>query len=174
MVTCCGNTPVRKGEIAFQGNPLTLAGPKLKAGDPAPDFVLLRNDLSEARLADFRGKTVLLSVVPSLDTPVCDLQTRRFNEEAGKLKNTVVLTVSMDLPFAQQRWCGAAGVKNVLTLSDHREAKFGLAYGVLIQELRLLARAIFVIVPDGKIKYMQLVPEISTLPDFDAALAAAR
>jgi thiol peroxidase len=174
MATSNQNLQVRTGEITFQGNPLTLLGPKLTVGEAAPDFVVLQNDLSEAKLSDFSGKTIIISVVPSLDTPVCDMQARRFNEEAGKREDIVVLTVSMDLPFAQQRWCGAANAKNVVTVSDHRDASFGAAYGVLIQELRLLARAVFVVGVNGKIMYVQIVPEITELPDFDAALAAAK
>src|SRR3989338_11280299 len=130
----------RKGAVTFKGNPLTLIGPELKAGDNAPDFKLLAGDLSEVTLASSKGKTRLISVVPSLDTPVCDLQTKRFNEEASKLpSNVVVLTVSTDLPFAQSSWCGASHVDKVKTLSDHRDTNFGRAYGVLIKELRLLS-----------------------------------
>ncbi len=160
--------------VTFKGNPLHLVGPELKVGDKAPDFKLLKNDLSEAKLSDYAGKTLLISVVPSLDTPVCDLQTRRFNTEAGKLKDTVVLTVSLDLPFAQARWCGAADAKNLVTLSDHRSAQFGEHYGVLIQELRLLTRAIFVVDTKGVIKYVEVVPEMTNHPNYEAALAVAK
>ncbi|MFH1480769.1 MAG: thiol peroxidase, partial [Pseudomonadota bacterium] len=135
----------RSGIIAMKGNPLTLMGNELKIGDSAPDAEVLSNDLSPVKLSSFKGKISIISSVPSLDTPVCDMETRRFNEEAGKLGDSVViLTISMDLPFAQKRWCGAAGVEKVVTLSDHRDAAFGKAYGVLIKELRLLARAVFV------------------------------
>lgn len=165
----------RKGAITFKGNPLTAIGPELKAGDKAPDFQLLANDLSAVSLANFKGKTKLISVVPSLDTPVCDAQTKRFNEEASKLPSDVaVLTVSADLPFAQTRWCGAAHADKVKCLSDHREAAFGKAYGVLIKELRLLARSIFVIGPDDRIRYVEYVKEITQHPDYEKALSSLR
>lgn len=163
-----------KNGITMKGDPLTRVGELPTVGNPAPDFTLLANDLSEVKLSDFKGKTVILSVVPSLDTGVCDQQTRRFNEEAASLGDVEVLTVSMDLPFAQSRWCGAAGVERVTTLSAHRDETFGLKYGLLIKELRLLARAVFVIGKDGTIKYEQLVTELTEHPDYDAALAAAR
>ena len=134
------------GTVTMKGNPLTLVGNKVNVGDEAPDFVALANDLSEVRLSSFRGKVCIVSSVPSLDTPVCDVETRRFNSEAGSLgSDVVILTISTDLPFAQKRWCGAAGVTNVQTLSDHRDVSFGTSYGVLIKELRLLARAVFVV-----------------------------
>lgn len=164
----------RNNVLTFKGNPLTLVGTPRKVGAAAPDFTALKNDLSPAKLSDFAGKTVLISSVPSLDTGVCDVQTRRFNEAAGKMSNVVVLTISMDLPFAQSRWCGAAGVKNLITLSDHKDADFGIAYGLLIKELRLLARAVLVVAPDGKLKYQQVVPEMTDHPDYDAALAACK
>jgi thiol peroxidase len=163
----------RKGIVAMKGNPLTLIGPELKVGERAPDFTVLDNDLQPVSLSSFRGKPVVLSVVPSLDTPVCDLQTRRFNAEAEKLGPGVpVLTVSMDLPFAQKRWCGAAGAKNVRTLSDHRDVSLGLQYGLLIKELRLLARAVLVLDKEGTIRYLQIVPEVASEPDYAGALAA--
>jgi thiol peroxidase len=159
----------------MHGKPLTLTGKLPEVGKPAPDFTALGNDLSEAKLSDYRGKTVLIAAMPSLDTPVCNLETRRFNEEAAELRPDIaVLTISMDLPFAQARWCGAAGVKAVRTLSDHRDASFGTAYGVLIKELRLLARSVFVVDPKGKLTYMELVGELAEQPDYDAALAAAK
>ena len=165
----------RKGAITFKGNPLTLLGPELKKGDKAPNFKLLANDLSEVSLESFKGKTRLISVVPSLDTPVCDMQTKRFNEEASRLPaDVVVLTVSADLPFAQSRWCGAAHVDKVKCLSDHREAAFGKAYGVLIKELRLLSRSIFVIGPDDKIQYVEYVKEITQHPNYEKALNSLR
>ena len=168
-------TAERKNIVTMKGNPLTLVGPELKAGDMAPDFTVLANDLSPVTLADGAGKVRIISVVPSLDTAVCDQQTRRFNEEAANLgEKVVVLTVSMDLPFAQARWCGAAGIDRVKTLSDHRDASFGTAYGVLIRELRLLARAVFVVDAAGKIVHVQIVPELTDHPDYPAALAAAR
>lgn len=163
----------RKGIVTFKGNPLTLIGPDLNIGDAAPDFRLLDGDLKEYSLRDFRGQVKVVSVTPSLDTPVCDVQARRFNTEATKLGNDrVVLNVSMDLPFAIQRFCTAAGIERVIALSDHRDASFGIGYGVLIKELRLLARAVFVIDRDDMIRYREIVPEISDLPDFDAALRA--
>jgi len=165
----------RTGVVTFKGNPLTLLGKEIKVGGNAPDFAALANDLSPVKLSSLRGKVVVISSVPSLDTPVCDLQTRRFNQEAAGLgKDVVILTLSMDLPFAQKRWCGAAGVTAVQTLSDHREAAFGKAYGVLIKELRLLARAVFVVDRDGKVQYVQVVKELPTEPDYEAALAAVR
>ena len=163
----------RKGIITFLGNPLTLLGPELKAGDAAPDATLLDNEMNPVALSSYRGKTCIISSVPSLDTPVCDMETRRFNTEAAKIgSDTAILTVSMDLPFAQKRWCGAAGVDKVMTLSDHRDAGFGTAYGVLIKELRLLARTIFIVDPQGTIRYVQQVGEVSHEPDYEAVLNA--
>ena len=165
----------RKGAATFKGNPLTLVGPELKKGDPAPNFQLLAGDLSAATLDTFKGKTRLISVVPSLDTPVCDLQTKRFNEEASRLpSDVVVLTVSADLPFAQSRWCGAAHADKIKCLSDHREASFGKAYGVLIKELRLLSRSIFIVGPDGRLQYVEYVKEITQHPNYEKALGALR
>ena len=166
----------RTGLITFKGNPLTLVGNEVKVGQKAPDAELVANDLAVVKLSSlYAGKVCLLTSVPSLDTPVCDMETRRFNEEAGRLgKDVVVLTVSMDLPFAQKRWCGAAGVQNVQTLSDYRQAAFGKAYGVLIKELRLLARAVFVLDKPGVIRYVELVKEVASEPNYDAALAAAK
>lgn len=165
----------RKGLVTIHGNPLTLLGQEIKPGDKAPDFSLLDNDLGPKGLQDYAGKVLIISAVPSLDTPVCDMETRRFNNEAGSLgANVQILTVSMDLPFAQKRWCGAAGVDKLQTLSDHREASFGLAYGVLIKELRLLARAVFVVNPAGQVTYVQLVPEVGNEPDYEAVLQAVK
>lgn len=165
----------RPGAVTMKGSPLTLVGPVISVGDAAPDFQALNNDLQPVRLSQFKGKTVILCSVPSLDTPVCDMETRRFNQEAEKLgEDVVVLTISMDLPFAQKRWCGAAGVTRVLTLSDHRDASFGQAYGVLIKEMRLLARAVFVVGKDGLIKHAQLVKEITEEPDYAAVLSAVK
>jgi thiol peroxidase len=158
----------------MRGNPLTLVGPELKAGQKAPDFSVVGNDLKPVTLADSAGKVRILSVVPSLDTPVCDAQTRRFNEEAAKLPSIEILTVSMDLPFAQKRWCGAAGVDKVKTVSDHRDASFGSAYGTLIKELRLESRAIFVVDKTGKLTHVEYVKEVAEHPNYDAALAAAK
>lgn len=161
----------RTGLVTFQGMPLTLVGEARKAGEKAPDFNLLNNDLGQVSLSNFKGKVCLLVTVPSLDTPVCDAETRRFNEEASGLgSNVAVLVISMDLPFAQKRWCGAAGIEQVQTLSDHRDGSFGVAYGVLIKELRLLARAVFVVDQEGVIRYEELVGEIASEPDYDAAL----
>ena len=165
----------RKGIVTMQGNPLTLLGKELKTGDRAPDFTVLSNDLSPVGLSAYQGKTLIISSVPSLDTPVCDMETRRFNTEAEGLGSDVaVLTISMDLPFAQKRWCGNAGVKNVTTLSDHREASFGIGYGVLIKELRLLARGIFVVDSDGSIRYIQIVKEITDEPDYETVIKAVK
>ncbi len=161
----------RKGLVTMKGNPLTLVGNEVKVDKPSPDFEVIANDMSPMKLSSFKGKVCIICSVPSLDTSVCDIETRRFNEEAGKLgSNIVVLTISMDLPFAQKRWCGTAGANNVQTLSDHREASFGKAFGVLIRELRLLARAVFVVDRDGIIRYMQIVDELTSEPDYEAAL----
>ena len=163
----------RTGVVTFKGGPLTLVGPELHVGDKAPEFAALGNDLQPVSLSSFKGRKVILSSVPSLDTPICDLQTRRFNKEAEQLGADVpVLTISMDLPFAQARWCGAAGAKNVRTLSDHRDAAFGQAYGLLIKELRLLARAVVIIDREGMVRYVQLVKEVAQEPDYDDALRA--
>lgn len=165
----------RTGELTFKGAPLTLLGDKLAAGDAAPDFKLVANDLNPVTLGDSAGKVRLISVVPSLDTGVCDAQTRRFNEEAAALgENVVVLTVSADLPFAQARWCGAAGVEQVQTLSDHYDMNFADSYGVHIKELRLDSRSIFVVDTGGKLVHVEYVPEVTEHPDYDAALAAAK
>ncbi len=165
----------RTGELTFQGGPLTLLGERVTVGDPAPAFKLLANDLSPVTLADSAGKVRLISVVPSLDTGVCDAQTRRFNEEAAALgDNVVILTISADLPFAQARWCGAAGVEQVQTLSDHFDLGFGDSYGVHIKELRLDTRAIFVVNSGGTLTYAEYVPEMTDPPNYDAALAAAK
>ena len=163
----------RTGLITMRGNPLTLVGNEVKAGEVAPDFVVLDNNLSPVKFSSFRGKICVVTSVPSLDTPVCEIETKRFNEEAGRLGPEVaVLTISMDLPFAQKRWCGAAGVTKVQTLSDYRDASFGMAYGVLIKELRLLARAVFLVDKGGKIQYLELVKEVSKEPDYEAVLNA--
>ena len=165
----------RTGLITMRGNPLTLIGNEVKAGEVAPDFVVLDNNLSPVKFSSFRGKICVVTSVPSLDTPVCEIETKRFNEEAGRLGPEVaVLTISMDLPFAQKRWCGAAGVTKVQTLSDHRDASFGMAYGVLIKELRLLARAVFLVDKGGKIQYLELVKEVSKEPNYEAVLNALK
>lgn len=165
----------RKGAVRLRGNPFTLVGNEIQAGAQAPDVELLGNDLKPVKVSDFKGKVVVVSSVPSLDTPTCDMETRRFNTEAASLgADVVILTVSTDLPFAQKRWCGAAGVDKVKTLSDHRETAFGLAYGVLIKELRLLARSIFVVDKGGVVRYVQHVKEISEEPDYAAVIAAVK
>ena len=161
--------------VTLHGNPLTLVGKQPGVGDSAPDLELLDNDLNPVKLSSFKGKVCVISSVPSLDTPTCDMETRRFNEAAGQLGDEVViLTVSVDLPFAQKRWCGAAGVEKVVTLSDHRDAAFGHAYGVLIKELRLLARSIFVTDRNGIIQYIENVKELSEEPNYDAVLEAVQ
>jgi thiol peroxidase len=165
----------RKGIVTMKGNPVTLVGNEIKVGDKAPDCNLAANDLSAVSISSFGGKVRIVASVPSLDTAVCDMETRRFNEEAGKLDpNIVILTISMDLPFAQKRWCGAAGIQNVKTLSDYRQAQFGTSYGVLIKEFRLLARAIFVIDKTGVVRYVQIVSEVAKEPDYQAAIDAAK
>ena len=161
--------------VTLKGNPMNLAGNLPKAGDPAPVFTVVDNGLAPKTLNDYKGKVLVLCTVPSLDTPTCDTETRRFNEEAGRLGDDVkVLVVSMDLPFAQARWCGAAGVTAVKTLSDHRLASFGQNYGVLIRDWRLLARAVFVVGKDGVVAHAQIVSEIANEPDYAAALTAAK
>ena len=168
-------TQKKTGVITFKGNPVTLLGPELKTGAAAPEFKVVDNGLQPVTLADSQGKVRLITVVPSLDTPVCDTMTRKFNEEAAKLpENVVVYTVSLDLPFAQKRWCGNAGIEKVKTLSDYQERSFGLNYGLLIDELKLLARAVLVIDQKGAIAYQEIVKEVTAEPDYTAALAAAR
>ncbi len=165
----------RTGIVTFAGNPLTLLGNPTKVGDKAPDFTAVDKDLKDVSLSEFAGKVKIISVTPSLDTPVCDLQARRFNDEAKALSDAVViLNISMDLPFAIARFCADAGVDRVKALSDHREAAFGTSYGVLIKGLRLLARSIFVIDSANVIRYQQIVPEVTHHPDYDKALAEAR
>jgi len=165
----------RPGAVTHKGVPRTVIGPVLKPGDVAPDFRLLANDFSEVALADSAGNARLISVVTSLDTGICDMQTRRFNQEATNFgDDVVVLIVSVDLPYAQKRWCGAAGVDRVQTLSDHRDMNFGDAYGTHVKELRMEQRSIFVVDRDAVIHYVEYVPEIAQHPDYDAALAALR
>lgn len=165
----------RQAAVTFKGGPLTLMGPELKPGDKAPDFHLVDNGLAPKTLADYKGQVLIISAVPSLDTPVCDMETRRFNNEAAKLGDGIkILTVSMDLPFAQARWCGAAGVEHVVTLSDYARRDFGTGWGVLIKELMLLARCVFVVDRESVVQYVQLVPEVTDEPDYDAVLAAAK
>ncbi|SED34889.1 thiol peroxidase (atypical 2-Cys peroxiredoxin) [Amycolatopsis tolypomycina] len=163
----------RTGVVTFRGNPVTLLGPEIAVGDQAPDFTALATDMRPVRFSELGG-TRVISVVPSLETPVCDLQTRRFNESVTQLGEATVLTMSVDLPFAQARWCGAAGVQGVQTLSDHRDVSFGLAYGVLIKEFRLLSRAVFVVDATGTVVHAEYVPEVGQEPNFDAAIVAAQ
>ena len=165
----------RKGVIVFKGTPLTLIGPEIKIGDKAPDFSILSNELKEHNLKDFSGKTKVISVTPSLDTPVCDLQATRFDKEATNLPDDVVaLNISCDLPFAMARFCSAKNIGKVRTFSDHRDVSFGTAYGVLIKELRLLARAIFIVDKDDVIRYIEIVPEVTNEPDYAKALSALK
>jgi len=164
----------RAGATTMRGNPLTLVGPELKAGEDAPDFSVVDSSLKPVHLADTAGKTRIFSVVPSLDTPVCDAQTRRFNEEAANLHGVDIYTVSMDLPFAQKRFCNSFALDNVKMLSDQKEGSFGESYGTLIKELRILSRAIFVLGPDNKLKYVEYVPEVADHPNYEAALAAVK
>lgn len=167
--------PIKKRTVTFKGNPLTLEGKGLRVGQSAPDCALTANDLSEVKLSALKGRKVILSVVPSLDTPVCDIQTQRFNQEALKLGgDALIVTVSMDLPFAQKRWCLTTGSNNIKTLSDYKTADFGKAFGVLVKELHLLTRSIFILDEKGKVCYIQIVPEIAQEPDYAAALEALK
>lgn len=172
--TCCGSATERAGAVTFKGNKMTLVGPSLAAGAKAPDFEVTGQDLAPVAFSQFKGKPILISVVTSLDTGICDQQTRRFNEEAAKLPTLQILTISMDLPFAQKRWCGAAGIDKVQVFSDHKKKSFGAAYGTLIKELRLLSRAMFLVDSSGTLRYVEYVPEVATHPNYDAALAAAK
>jgi thioredoxin-dependent peroxiredoxin len=160
--------------VTFAGNAVTLLGTEVKVGDKAPNFTVLANDLSPVTLEDSKGSVRIISVVPSVDTGVCDAQTRRFNEEASKLENVKILTISVDLPFAQGRWCAAAGIDKVQTLSDHRDLSFGEAFGVAIQELRLLARAVFVVDSNDTVTYAEYVSEVTEHPNYEAAIEAAK
>ena len=164
----------RPGATTLRGNPLTLIGPELKPGDAAPDFTVVDSSLKPVSLADTAGQVRIISVVPSLDTPVCDAQTKRFNEAAASLPGIDILTVSMDLPFAQKRWCGAFGVDKVKMLSDHKDASFGSHYGTLIKELRIESRAIFVLDRNNQVRHAEYVKEVADHPDYEAALLAAR
>lgn len=161
-------------KVTFKDSPVTLLGTEIQVGNDAPNFTVLSNSLENKTLDDYKGKVKLISVVPSLDTGVCAEQTKRFNQEADKLDNVQLLTISMDLPFAQTRWCSAEGVNNIEILSDHRDADFGKKYGVLIKELRLLSRSIFVVDSNDKVTYVEYVPEVTNHPDYEKALEAAR
>jgi thiol peroxidase len=164
-----------KNTITISGNPMALVGSQPGVGKLAPDFEALTNDMSPFKLSELQGKVLVICSVGSLDTSVCDTEVRKFNEQATSLGDDVaVLVISMDLPFAQKRWCGAAGVKNVQTLSDHNQAQFGNSYGVLIKELRLLGRAVFVVDKKGVIRYIEIVDELTNEPDYEAALNAAK
>ena len=164
----------RPGATTMRGNPLTLIGPELKVGDKAPDFKLVDNSLKNVSLSDTGHNVRIISVVPSLDTPVCDAQTKRFNEEAAKLPGVDILTVSMDLPFAQKRWCGAFGVDNVKMISDHRTGSFGENYGTMIKDLRIESRAIFVLDQNNVIRHAEYVKEVADHPNYESALTVAR
>src|SRR5690242_17216806 len=164
----------RPGATTLKGNPLTLIGPELKPGDPAPDFTVTDGSLKPVSLSDTGNQVRIISVVPSLDTPVCDAQTKRFNEAAAQLPGVDIITVSMDLPFAQKRWCGAFGVDKVKMLSDHKDGSFGTHYGTLIKELRIESRAIFVLDRSNTVRHVEYVKEVAEHPNYDTALAAAR
>ncbi|WP_068674701.1 thiol peroxidase [Oceanobacillus sp. Castelsardo] len=160
--------------VTFSQEPVTLVGNEVQVGDKAPNFTVLSNGLKEVTLDNYNGKVKLIAAVPSVDTGVCAAETRRFNEEAAKLENVQVLTISMDLPFAQARWCAAEGIKNLDTLSDHKDASFGENYGVLMKENRLLARSIFVVDSNNEVTYVEYVPEVTDHPDYEAAIEAAK
>ena len=167
----------RPAAVTFKGNPLTLAGQAVEVGQPAPEFSLhyYADGMKTLTPADLRGKPTIISVVPSLDTPVCQLQTRRFNQELGALGDQIhALTVSLDLPFAMNRFCGAESITNMQTASDYQQRSFGNNWGMLIEELKLLARGVFVLDKDGKVVYAQTVPEVTDEPDYGAALAALK
>lgn len=164
----------RANAITLKGNPMTLLGNEVKVGDPAPDATLVANDLSEVKMSSYKGKKLIISAMPSIDTPVCDVEGRRFNKEALNLKDVVVLNVTVDLPFAQKRWCGALDSNNMVTLSDYRYASFGENYGVMIKGIKLLARCIFVVDAAGKVRYIQLVQEVAQEPDYEAVLKAVK
>ena len=156
--------------IKFQGEPMTLVGPEVKAGDKATDFTAVKSDMSEFKLSDLEGKRLVISVVPSVDTPVCEEQTKTFNKEASELKDLVILTISCDLPFAQSRFCAAKGIDNLIMLSDYKDHDFGTKYGFFIEELGLLARGVVIIDKEGCVEYVEYVPEATNLPDFDKAM----
>jgi len=165
----------RTGVVTFKGGPVTLVGSEVKVGDSAPDFKVVNNAMQDVSLESSKGKTRVICSVPSLDTPVCSIETKKFNEKAAGLGDGVIVyTVSMDLPFAQKRFCGAEGTDKIVPVSDYKYRSFGEAYGVVIKELQLLARAVFVVGPDDKVKYIEIVKEIAQEPDYDKALAAAK
>lgn len=165
----------RKGVVTMEGNPVTLLGNEVKVGDKAPDFTVLKNDLTPFTLKDAGDKIKIISVVPSIDTGVCELQTINFNETASKLgEDVLILTISVDLPFAQQRFCGAKGIDRVITLSDHKDLSFGLNYGFVMEEFRLLARGVVILDRDNTVRYVEYVKEVTTHPDYDKALEAVK
>lgn len=164
----------RKNIVTIEGNPLTLVGPEIKVGDVAPDFTVLNQNLAPVKLSDAKGKKVLISIAPSIDTSVCAAQTRKFNEEVAKLDDVAIYCISVDLPFALGRFCAAEGIDAVQTLSDHKDLNFGEQYGFAIEELRLLARGIVVVDADGKVTHVEYVPEVTDHPDYEAALAAVK
>ncbi len=162
-------------KVSFKGSPLTILGKPLKVGDSAPAFTLTGTDMGDIASTSFAKKVLIISAVPSIDTPTCSLQTKRFNKEASELgSNVAILTVSMDLPFAQKRWCGAEGVSNIILGSDYKHRSFGEAYGAFIKEWGLIARSLFVVDKNGKIAYVQYVPEVSSEPEYDSALKKVR
>jgi len=164
-----------KDKVTMKGNPLTLVGDTVKAGDKAPNFTLTDNDMNQVTLEKYAGKVLVISTVPSLDTPVCSAQVRRFNVEAAKMaKDVQILAVSMDLPFAQKRWCGASGVDKLQTLSDYKTGQFAIDYGLLIEELQLIARSVIILDKNHKVKYVQVVKEVSQEPDYEAVLGALK
>ena len=165
----------RDAAVLFKGTPATLLGPEIKVGDAAPDFRVVDNGLQPVTLATDAGKIRLIAVVPSIDTPVCDTMTRRFNQDAAQLPDSVVVyTISVDLPFAQKRWCGNAGIDKVQTLSDYQERSFGLNYGLLLKDLKLLARAVYVIDQNDQVAYAEVVSEVTAEPNYTAALEAIK
>ncbi|RLB63968.1 MAG: thiol peroxidase [Deltaproteobacteria bacterium] len=169
------NYPEHEAAVLFKGNPATLVGSEVKVGDTAPDFRVVDNGLQPVTLSTAAGKIQLITVVPSLDTPVCDAMTRHFNQDVSTLPDSVVAyTISVDLPFAQKRWCGNAGIDKVQTLSDYQDRSFGLNYGLLLKELKLLARAVYVIDQNNKVVYVELVPEVTAEPNYAAALEAVK
>jgi len=169
----CYNAAMER-TVTLKGNPVTLAGPELKAGDPAPDFVCVDNGMKPVTLADTGRGIRIFSVLPSLDTPVCDAQTRRFNDEAARLSGVDIYTISVDLPFAQRRYCNAFAVDRVKMLSDHKDTSFGRAWGTLIEDLRIESRAIFVVDRENVIRYVEYVKETGQHPDYEPALRTAR
>ncbi|MFA5227970.1 MAG: thiol peroxidase [Bacteroidales bacterium] len=160
--------------VLFGGKPVGLSGKEIRTGVMAPDFTVVNGALKNVKLSDYDGKIRVIAVYPSIDTGVCQAQNRRFNAEASGLTNTVILSVSCDLPFAQKRFCAAEGLNNVITLSDHRSVEFGTRYGFLIEELRLLARGTVVIDAKGVVQYVEYVPDVSMEPDYEAALKVVR